>query len=261
MISNTTAEHLTPVISLWKKENPVSPHNPFPGLNAADLVASIFSPGPFYYYIFNFSEYHFEYVHPTIEQVIGYRPEEFNLDLMFSIMHPDDVALMQQKEGAAAEFLFKRIPVEKIPYYKVSYTFRFRCRDGNYRNILHQVVTIAQTEDGKIQHVLGVHSDITYLNVPVDDRISFIGLHGEPSFFSLQTAPEYLLLPASKIQLTARERDVVKLLSEGLASKQIAGSLSISVHTVDTIRRKLLRKTGAKNTLELTVACVRDGLF
>jgi DNA-binding CsgD family transcriptional regulator len=261
MNSTLTTAHLTPVISLWKKENPISPHHPFPGLNATDVVAAIFSPGPFYYYIFNFFDYKFEYVHPTIEQVIGYRPEEFNLDLMFSIMHPYDVALMQQKEGAAAEFLFKRITPEKIPYYKVSYTFRFRRRDGDYRNILHQVVTIAQTEDGKIRHVLGVHSDITYLNVPTDDRISFIGLHGEPSFFSLQTTPEQLLLPAPKIQLTARERDIVKLLAEGLASKQIASTLGISVHTVDTIRRKLLRKTGAKNTLELTVACVRSGLF
>ena len=57
-----------------------------------------------------------------------------------------------------------------------------------------------------------------------------------------------------------KELELIKHLSEGLSSKQVAGRLGISVHTVDTHRRNLLRKTGCKNTMELVVRCVRWGL-
>lgn len=53
---------------------------------------------------------------------------------------------------------------------------------------------------------------------------------------------------------------MLKCLAEGLSSKQIADRLGISVHTVDTHRRNLLRKTGSSNTVELVVRCVRWGV-
>ena len=62
-------------------------------------------------------------------------------------------------------------------------------------------------------------------------------------------------------RLSDREIEIVKLLAEGLCSKQIGRTLSISRHTVDTHRRNLLRKTGAANTLELAIKCVRAGLI
>lgn len=61
--------------------------------------------------------------------------------------------------------------------------------------------------------------------------------------------------------ISPREIEIVQLLAKGFASKQIAATLYISKHTVDTHRRNLLRKTNTKNTLELTVACLRAGLI
>ena len=55
--------------------------------------------------------------------------------------------------------------------------------------------------------------------------------------------------------------DIVRLLAKGMASKQIAATLYISKHTVDTHRRNLLKKTNTKNTLELTAACIREGVI
>lgn len=51
--------------------------------------------------------------------------------------------------------------------------------------------------------------------------------------------------------LSARERQVVKLLLEGKTSKEIARDLAISPRTVDNHRARLLTKFKAKNATEL----------
>ena len=51
--------------------------------------------------------------------------------------------------------------------------------------------------------------------------------------------------------LTYREIEILEMLQEGLTSKEIADRLHISKTTVDTHRRNILEKTGAKSTTEL----------
>lgn len=51
--------------------------------------------------------------------------------------------------------------------------------------------------------------------------------------------------------LSVRELEVLKLLTKGKSSKDIAEELFVSKNTVDTHRRKILEKTGAKTTAEL----------
>lgn len=52
-------------------------------------------------------------------------------------------------------------------------------------------------------------------------------------------------------ELSTRERQVVKMLAEGLTSKEIARGLGISPRTVEVYRAKLIEKFGARNGLEL----------
>ena len=49
-------------------------------------------------------------------------------------------------------------------------------------------------------------------------------------------------------KITPREMEVLKLLSIGYSSKQIAGSLKRSIKTIDNHRQNLLRKTSTKTT-------------
>lgn len=51
--------------------------------------------------------------------------------------------------------------------------------------------------------------------------------------------------------LTLRERQVAKLMGEGLTAKEIARALEISPRTVETHRARLLEKFNARNSLEL----------
>jgi DNA-binding NarL/FixJ family response regulator len=58
--------------------------------------------------------------------------------------------------------------------------------------------------------------------------------------------------PNVGIDRTAREREVLKLVVNGLTSEQIAKQLNISIRTVEDHRANLLEKHHAANTVELT---------
>ena len=52
-------------------------------------------------------------------------------------------------------------------------------------------------------------------------------------------------------ELTPRENEVLKLVADGWTSREIAGQLQISPKTVEVFRQNLLRKGGAKNSVQL----------
>lgn len=59
--------------------------------------------------------------------------------------------------------------------------------------------------------------------------------------------------------LSAREMEILKLLTGGLNSKQIALQLSISKNTVDTHRRRIFDKVGCNSLVDLTRYAIRNG--
>ena len=57
-------------------------------------------------------------------------------------------------------------------------------------------------------------------------------------------------------ELTKREIDVLQLVSKGLANKEVAEKLSISIHTVISHRKNISEKTGIKSASGLTMYAV-----
>ena len=66
--------------------------------------------------------------------------------------------------------------------------------------------------------------------------------------------------PSAFAVLTSREREVLQLVAEGLATKQIAQSLHVSVKTVETHRRQIMEKLDLHSVAELTKYAIREGL-
>ena len=52
--------------------------------------------------------------------------------------------------------------------------------------------------------------------------------------------------------LTPRETQTLRLLVTGLANKQVASELGISIKTVENHRARIMQKTGALNVADLT---------
>ena len=65
----------------------------------------------------------------------------------------------------------------------------------------------------------------------------------------------------SKIQLSDREKEVLRLICQGCSNQEVADELFLSPHTVDSHRRNLLNKTNARNTAEMIMISFRDGLI
>lgn len=58
---------------------------------------------------------------------------------------------------------------------------------------------------------------------------------------------------------TRRERDVLEAVAKGLNTHEIAGLLKISENTVETFRKRLISKFGAKNAIDMVVKAVAQG--
>jgi DNA-binding CsgD family transcriptional regulator len=62
------------------------------------------------------------------------------------------------------------------------------------------------------------------------------------------------------VEITEREKDVLRLIAEGLTTNEIAEKLFISVHTVNTHRKNLLSKLDIKNTASLVRYALDQGI-
>lgn len=61
--------------------------------------------------------------------------------------------------------------------------------------------------------------------------------------------------------LTAREREVLQLVSEGRTTKEVASALGISVKTAETHRTRLMRKLNVHETAGLVRYAIRRGII
>ncbi|MEP7120587.1 MAG: response regulator transcription factor [Byssovorax sp.] len=66
--------------------------------------------------------------------------------------------------------------------------------------------------------------------------------------------------PSALDKLTSREREVLQLIAESKTSGEIGKALSISAHTVDSHRRKIMEKLAIHRMVDLVKFALRHGL-
>jgi len=97
--------------------------------------------------------------------------------------------------------------------------------------------------------IVSVASNKKYLSPDI------AGVVIEDSLYGLQQEGETV-----SSLLSAREREVLQLIAEGWSTKQIAAHLYVSVKTVETHRRQIMKKLDLHNIAELTKYAIREGL-
>jgi DNA-binding NarL/FixJ family response regulator len=63
------------------------------------------------------------------------------------------------------------------------------------------------------------------------------------------------------LPLTTREREVLQLIAGGCTSKEIARTLGVSAHTVESHKQRVFRRLGVQNQAQAIAAAVRMGLL
>lgn len=76
-----------------------------------------------------------------------------------------------------------------------------------------------------------------------------------------QPGAETKPMPAPEVELTLREAEVLQLIAEGYANKQIAGELGLSVKTVEKHRQQVMNKLDIHDTASLVRHAASKGII
>ena len=179
--------------------------------------------------------------------VIGYELNqalENGYDYFFKKMHPQDLPVVLDTCIQSFEFL-AQAPAEERRDYKTIFDYRLKTKTGSYIRMIQQIVVLELDNDGHIWLVL-------ILNDLLPDKSNEAVT--QRRLINMKTGKLYLFHEEedenTKTLLSRREIEILGLLSKGMASKDIADQLFISVNTVNNHRQNILKKVDAGNTAE-----------
>ena len=218
-------------------------------------MLNFFQVGDFAYMILNLSTAKLEYISEEIEKLNGSKNSECDLDFLINSIHPDDFPHFISFESTSLKF-FLELPVEKMMKYKIRYNYRLRTKSGEYKKVLQQIMPIQVDEEGNMLRTFVILTDISHLKDNPKMKLSYIGFDGEPSYVDVK--PLETFEPTENV-LTNREHEILLLLSQSKTTKQISEHLCISVNTVATHRKNILKKTKTHNVLELVKKAIDKG--
>lgn len=222
-----------------------------------DLVNSVISSGPFYYYIIDFFDLTLSNISPNIYDIHHLEPENVSLNDILETIHPDDMEFVIQAEALITKFLYEVIGKDKILNYKMNYSFRSRVKNGDYMLLNHQALLLSLDDHGNYAKSLNIHTQIDHLSNNNTYKISLIGLNGEPSYMNISLDDN----GKNKIEFSKREIDIIRLISNGYSNELIAQKLAISPLTVKKHRSNILDKAECNNTAQLIKNCFQQGLL
>ncbi len=258
------------ILEQWKEGygGRVEDYKPYQAIHQLKHIAALFTPGSFFYFILNMYNFELDYVHPNVEEFLGVKPEEATIQKLLTSILPEEVEMVKKKEMVLQDFFENFANPQDIPFYKIMYFYKIRNRLGQVRTMLLQINALSVSEKGKIEHVLSVHTDITHLGLTKNDKLSFISLNGKQSYYNIDPEPGYFDPDNVETQeatlaslLTKRETQIVSMLANGNSPHEMAKTLNLSLHTIQTHRRNILKKTGINTTTELVARCLMEGLI
>ncbi|MGN6509912.1 MAG: LuxR C-terminal-related transcriptional regulator [Chitinophaga sp.] len=221
-----------------------------------EIVSSVFTAGPSYFYVIDFFDMTVSHMSDMVKNIHGLDAATATFQDILNQMHPDDIPFVEKAEAAIIR-KFQKIGWDKLMKYKGSYCFRMKTAGGAYRLFLHQHLVLTLDANGGYAKALNIHTDISHITTANNYKVSLIGLEAEPSYFDMQVTDPL----AGALHYTRREMEVLRLISEGLTTLQIAERLHLAMDTVKNHRRNILSKAGMKNTAELIRHCMLNGLI
>ena len=203
-----------------------------------------------YYYDF----YKQETIFPNnnnICKLLGYEVEEFYHLMLYENIHPAD-RLIIYKATAKTVDISRQLKYKDTTAATFLMDYRIKKKNGEYIRVLRETDCLLTDKLGNMVFSYAFYTDITAIKTS-----NKIGFDFKGSLEGVVFPDDELLI--NKNIFSKRESDVLQLLAKGDSSKEIAEKLFISKNTVDTHRRKMLKKAMLKNTSELVVFGLETG--
>lgn len=206
----------------------------------------------------------FEYVSKNFSSCLSLDIEQMckeGMTFWWSRMHPEEMDTWLKSLQELMLFTLSEIPREDRK--RMTYTWNYRIKDGrgSYKNIIQHTTPMYLDDEGKPVIGLAHYSVIsTAEQIPIQATAKILNAENEYEtlfYQSYNVQSQKLLAP----HISHREIDILRLLSFGYNSEEIAERLSISHNTVKTHRKNILDKSACKNTTELVALCIRQGII
>jgi len=207
-----------------------------------------------FFYIFDLLHQHLLFTSLGCRAIIGVAPDQFDLSSLFSQVHPDDF----QRFSRARSMVTKKgyeLSMKQDGISILSTGFKVKDASGNYFNLLFQVYSFYCEIPDKKVFSLVLLTDLSTFHLDPHGFHYYIG--EDPALFRY---PDEALLQVGHI-FSDREFEIIKMIAAGMGSEQIADKLFISVSTVDTHRRNILKKTKKSTTHDLVIELQERGIL
>jgi DNA-binding CsgD family transcriptional regulator len=187
-------------------------------------------------------------------QLMGIEPADISPYHFFEATHPDD--LNRHSLGRAEIFkLAHDLFLAEKGSVLLSTNFKIRNAAGGYSNLLMQLYLFYNTIPYKSVFVIKVHTNIDWCKKMKYGFHYYLGNN-----LSCFRYPDEELLKMS-VPFSDREFEIIRLISSGMGSEQIAEKLFLSVHTVNTHRKNILSRAGKENMSELIHDLILRGVL
>jgi len=206
------------------------------------------------FYFANLLTMQVQFVSESMTGLVGVKPEDFELSSLLIRVHPEDfhrhslARSMVIKRGY--ELLMKR---EGINFH--SSVSRVKDASGIFTPHLFQVHSFFSETPTRTVYILLVLTQLSSF------KLEKHGYHynqgNDPAMFRY---PDEELLKTGHV-FSDREFEIIKLIASGQGSEQIADKLSLSVNTVNTHRRNILKKTKKSTTQDLVIELQERGIL
>jgi DNA-binding CsgD family transcriptional regulator len=231
-----------------------------------EQIVSGFSP---VIYLLDYSTKKYIYVGETCFNLTGFTASYFvetGLEEYLSNWHEADFEVINKKVFPDNLAFLKTLHPEQYSDYIITYNYRFRNARSEYITLLQRCSFIAETKSSEPAGMVGVVFDINHYKTDLSiihtiERVvrTHDGVFNELVFKKIHPVYDD---PGNGIQtLSRREIEILKLMSGGLSSKQIADRLRLSINTINNHRRNMLVKTTCKSSAELTNYATKHGLL
>ncbi|NMM49661.1 helix-turn-helix transcriptional regulator [Flammeovirgaceae bacterium KN852] len=192
-----------------------------------------------------------EFVHPDIEKVIGIKKENIETFNCVLELYPENERLNLLKKCSAAKEIFK---MQKETSAEVEFFVQFKPRintnEGKEKPLLHRISYFIDQDDDCLKLILH-RTEISESNQKhsIKKAISNIDINSQNNNSE-----------NNHFNFTSKEIEIIKLMTKGYNTNEIAEELFISPLTVKTHKRNILQKSQTKNSLQLVATCIRKGI-
>lgn len=218
-------------------------------------------------FLLDYSTKKYIYVNEACFDLLGYTANYFleaGLEEYLNKWHPADFEIINTKIFPDTITFLKTLCAEQYNDYIFSYNYRMKNVMNKYITVLQRFSYIPGLVTEKPYGMIGVVFDITHFknDTSIIHTIERSTEHKNGAVNELVFKKVHPVYEIERKQfLSKRELEILKFISRGLGSKQIADEMGLSINTINNHRKNMLAKIGCKSSSELMNYAINRGLL